>query len=269
MLKVSPQVAPQDCLVLTSGEVTEALAYADLRAALEQTLLSAPADEDRRFRQLLAVDAGAFHVVGGTAVIGDAELLGLKVNGRFDSGRMRGSLLLVDATTGAPTGLMDSGELTVARTAAMVAIAVSHFAPAGDVSALVVGTGRLAHPVIRALLSTGVERIQVWGRHLDRAHDVVAEFGPHVRVTEELAVAAGQAQVVVTITSAEEAIIGRDQIAPGALVVAVGSDAPTKQELDAELLADAAVIVDSVQQCLVQGELRAAVASRALSADDI
>jgi len=268
-----PQIAeelPQDCLVLSATEVGEALLHADLPGALERALIGSPADEDRRFRQLIAVDSGAFHVVGGAAWLSGSELLGLKVNGRYESGRMRGTMLLVDASTGAVTGLMDSGELTVARTAAMVAIAVRRLAPARQERALVVGTGRLSTPVIGALrASSRVQHIDVWGRHPERAEAVAAAHEGNVRAVTDLAGAARRADVVVTITSATRPVLHEADVAPGALVVAVGSDSFAKQELDPALLTDAVVVVDSATQCLAQGELRSAVAAGALTESDV
>jgi ornithine cyclodeaminase/alanine dehydrogenase-like protein (mu-crystallin family) len=265
-----PAAVPQDCLVLSAGEVGEVLAQADLAAARESALLGSPAEEDRRFRQLIAVDSGAFHVVGGAARLAGAELLGLKINGRYDSGRMRGTMLLVDASTGSLTGLMDSSELTVARTAAMVGIAVRHLAPRRPDRALVVGTGRLTTPVIRAVRSSGAfRRIDVWGRRPERAVAVAADHDAAVHAAADLATAARAADVVVTITSATSPVLHAGDLAPGALVVAVGSDAATKQELDPALLADAAVVVDSAAQCLAQGELRSAVAAGLMSPTEV
>jgi len=261
---------PQDCLVLSAAEVGEALHQADLAGALERALVGSPADEDRRFRQLIAVDSGAFHVVGGAAWLSGAELLGLKVNGRYESGRMRGTMLLVDASTGAVTGLMDSGELTVARTAAMVGIATRHLAPTRQERALVVGTGRLSTPVINALrASSRIERIDVWGRHPDRAEAAAAAHDGLVDAVHDLHAAARQADVIVTITSATSPVLREEDVAPGALVVAVGSDSFTKQELDPALLTDSVVVVDSATQCLAQGELRAAVAAGAIAETDV
>ncbi|WP_427889160.1 ornithine cyclodeaminase family protein [Kribbella sp. GL6] len=270
MPEVSQQVAQPapsrtpNCLVLSAADVTEALASVDLTTALEHALITSPSDDARRFRQLVAVDSGAFHIVGGTAQLSGAELLGLKVNGRYDSGRMRGTMLLVDASTGALTGLMDSAELTAARTAAMAAIAVRHLAPQPLSHALLIGTGRLARPIIRALRSsTDVRRIDVWGRDPLRAKSVAADFDD-VHVAHDLAPAA---RVIVTATSATAPVLKR--VAPGTLVVAVGSDAPTKQELPAHLLAESAVVVDSLEQCLTHGELRSAVAAGLITADDV
>ena len=49
------------------------------------------------------------------------------------------------------------------------------------------------------------------------------------------------------------------RIRPGTRIVAVGADAPGKQELDAKILGRAKVVVDSRAQCLDHGETASAV----------
>ncbi len=47
---------------------------------------------------------------------------------------------------------------------------------------------------------------------------------------------------------------------PGTHITAIGSDTPQKQELDAAILARAElVIADSIEQCLVRGEIHKAI----------
>ena len=73
------------------------------------------------------------------------------------------------------------------------------------------------------------------------------------------------ADVVITCTASREPLVRSEHLKDGALVTAVGSDGPDKQELDPAVLARAdLLVVDSREQCLRLGELHHAVAAGAV-----
>lgn len=66
---------------------------------------------------------------------------------------------------------------------------------------------------------------------------------------------ASRCNLIVTTTSAREPLIRADQVQKGTHITAMGSDDHGKQELEAELLARADLVVaDSVAQCVDHGE---------------
>ncbi len=76
-------------------------------------------------------------------------------------------------------------------------------------------------------------------------------------------------RLVITVTAAHEPLLSSDDVRPGTLISAVGSDSPGKQELDPVLLDRAELlIVDSRAQCEHLGELQHArnLADRAVEA---
>ena len=65
------------------------------------------------------------------------------------------------------------------------------------------------------------------------------------------------AQVVVTTTPSTRPLIRADWLHPGLHITAMGTDLPGKQELDAQILRRADLVVcDTIQQCLIGGELQ-------------
>ena len=57
-----------------------------------------------------------------------------------------------------------------------------------------------------------------------------------------------------------------EQVQPGTHITAVGSDTHDKQELDAEILSRAELVVaDSISQCLERGEIHQALKSNAIT----
>ena len=88
-------------------------------------------------------------------------------------------------------------------------------------------------------------------------------LGFKVTTTEDAAVVAMNANLIVTATASREAIIMSDWVRPGTHITALGADGYGKQELDVQLVARADVIVvDSADQCIKFGESARAVASR-------
>ena len=71
--------------------------------------------------------------------------------------------------------------------------------------------------------------------------------------------------MVVTCTPSREAFLDRGDLPDGVFVAAVGADSEDKQELSPELFRTAAIVVDDLAQCVRIGDLRHAIAARALA----
>ena len=169
-----------------------------------------------------------------------------------------GLVLVFDATTGAPVAfLLDHGFITDQRTGAAGGVAVRWLAPEAVETVAVIGTGLQARKQIEALrvVRPGTREVRVWGRDARKAAAAAADVGG---VTAgSVGEAVDGADVVITCTAARAPLIAAGQIRSGALVIAVGSDAPGKHELDVELLRRADVLaVDSRDQALRLGELQ-------------
>jgi ornithine cyclodeaminase len=78
------------------------------------------------------------------------------------------------------------------------------------------------------------------------------------------------ADLVITVTASREPLLRAEWLAPGATVIAVGSDGPDKQELDVGVLARAArIVADSLPQCLRLGEIHHAVEQGAIRKEQV
>ncbi len=76
--------------------------------------------------------------------------------------------------------------------------------------------------------------------------------------------------LIVTTTSARSPLIRADQVQQGTHITAMGSDDHGKQELEAEVLGKADLVVaDSVSQCVDHGECFGAVQEGHIAADSI
>ena len=111
----------------------------------------------------------------------------------------------------------------------------------------------------------------VWGRgesQLNAYRDEMTPHGYRVETTMQTAALQESCNLIVTTTPATEPLLNVAHLQPGTHITAVGSDTPSKQELDARILARADLVVaDSIPQCLERGEIHQAIKSGLLTQD--
>ncbi|MCY4028481.1 MAG: ornithine cyclodeaminase [Acidobacteria bacterium] len=200
------------------------------------------------------------------AVLGGMPALGAKVVSVFPGNPVRGApavqgaTLLLDAETGRARALLDGAALTATRTAAGSALATELLAsPDADVLAvfgagaqgcshveLLARTRRLREVRIVSRSGTSAERLAA--RMTEVAGTLAPEGGagppPIVRAVRDAAEALDGAGLVVTATTSTQPLFGARSLEPGAHVNAVGSYRPDMQEIDAEVIRRARVVVD-------------------------
>ncbi|ACO48201.1 ornithine cyclodeaminase family protein [Deinococcus deserti] len=210
---------------------------------------------------------------------GHHEVFGLKMGSYYPDNVRRGLpthsavMLMGDPVTGQPHALLAANVITEARTAAAGAVAAQMLSrPDAQVVALF-GTGGQALAQLRALQEVrSLKEVRVWSRTPERAEAFVEAAdlpGLAVRAVPDGQAACEDADIVVTVTPAEEPIISRQWIRPGTHINAMGSDAPGKQELDPYLVAVAKVVVDRRAQSLTIGEMQRPVALQLVQPEDI
>jgi thiomorpholine-carboxylate dehydrogenase len=145
--------------------------------------------------------------------------------------------------TGQPIAVMDGRLITEMRTAAVSAVAVKLLAPDGIKSLALLGSGVQARAHAEALnLVRKFEDIRVWSRGPENARQCAKDVGGRATATAEEAVRG--ADVVVTVTHADEPVLCGAWLRPGALVLAVGAVGATRREVDSDTMRGA-VVVDS------------------------
>jgi ornithine cyclodeaminase/alanine dehydrogenase-like protein (mu-crystallin family) len=215
----------------------------------EAFLVHATTDGPRPVRHSIAYPDGAFHLVAG-----GTSWFTTKVNAHF--GQPCGITALFSIEDGALVALLDSAHLTAARTAAMTLVVLRALEATDARHALLVGAGRQgqaqAHVLAEALPS--LETLEIVDRDPVAASKLAGAVG--ARAPSSLSAAARRAEVIVTVTPSRAGFLQPDMLRPGAIVCAYGADAPGKQELALDVLAQARVIVDVRAQALAGGELQ-------------
>ena len=176
--------------------------------------------------------------------------------------------------------LHDQCWLTDMRTAAAGAVAARHLAPKKVECIGIVGTGGQARMQLELLKNiVACQQCLVWGRDAGKVEKMIADlkanatirdWGLDIKAATDITELASKCNLIVTTTSAREALINADQVRPGSHITAMGSDDHGKQELASDLLGKADLVVaDSISQCVDHGECFHAIKDKTLREDSI
>ena len=222
---------------------------------------------------------GELHIKYG-AVRGDDVAVVKIATGFFDNHGLglppfSGCMLVLSAKTGQVTCvLLEEGELTNHRTAAAGAVAARHLAPPKLHTIGICGSGvqaRLQADYLRRV--TSCRQLVLWARDEGRATEAVrdiAAMGFDARLVASPEAVAAASQLIVTTTAAHEPYLLAGHVRPGTHITAMGSDTPEKNEVEPAVLGRADLVVaDSIAQCLLRGEIHAAIGAGALGLDGI
>ena len=176
--------------------------------------------------------------------------------------------------------LLDKCWLTDVRTAAAGAVAAKHLAPKNIHRIGIVGTGVQARMQLEMLRDVvDCTSCLVWGRDSTKVQRMIADlrasesvqaWGLEIEAAPTLDDLVLQCNLIVTTTSARSPLIRADQVQQGTHITAMGSDDHGKQELEAEVLGKADLVVaDSISQCVDHGECFGAVEGGHIAAKSI
>ena len=268
-------------LVLSRRDVVDLLSLRDCIDAVEAAF-RLHAEGRTLGPGVLGVPAGdgGFHIKAA-GLVGERRYFAAKTNAnfpdnprRFGRPAIQGTVVLCDATMGAPLAVMDSGSVTALRTGAATAVAAKFLARREARTATIVGCGvqgALQVTAVAAVLP--LQRVFLLDADPERAESLAA----HVRVSldipvevrRDLRAALRESDVCVTCTPARRAFLTASDVVPGTFVAAVGADSQGKQELAPELVASATLVVDVLDQCAEIGELQHALAAGLMRREDV
>jgi ornithine cyclodeaminase/alanine dehydrogenase-like protein (mu-crystallin family) len=161
----------------------------------------------------------------------------------------QGGVLLFDGQSGELRALVDGAALTAVRTAAVTAAATKALARAGSSDLAVLGAGHQARAHIAALAAAlPLTRVRLQSRTFANAQRLARETsetaGVQVEAVETVAGAVRGADVVVTVSTAAEPILGAEHLEPGQHVNLVGSSIRSTREITGAGLARTSLYVD-------------------------
>jgi alanine dehydrogenase len=263
-------------LILTRTDIAALMRPADWLAAAE-TAFRAAGEGRADAPPPLAIPGaqGVFHAKGA-GLRGERSYVALKLNANFPGNPQRcglptvqGAILLCDGGSGAVLAIMDSIEVTLRRTAAATALAARYLARPEAASVLICGCGAQGAAQLEALRKVlPLSHCFAWDRDPERAFafaEAARAGGLDARGSNDLAGAALASDIIVTCTTSRQAFLDLGMVRAGTLVAAVGADSPEKSEITPALMASAKVVADVLDQCIVMGDLRHAIATGAMT----
>jgi len=193
------------------------------------------------------------------AYLEETDELGMKMvsvfSGNIEQGLpiINAMVILVDPETGLPTAIIDGTYLTALRTGAASGAATDLLARGNARSVAVLGTGVQGRTQLQAVCTVrSIERVLVFDTRRGAAEKFrgeMVEAGPpiprRIDVASTAKEAISQADVVCTATTSTTPVFLDSDVKPGTHINAIGSFTPQMQELPAETVARALLVVDS------------------------
>src|SRR2546421_3944184 len=176
-----------------------------------------------------------------------------------------GLVLLSDASNGMLRAAFEAGAVTALRTGAAAVLASETLGRRDAETAAVVGAGVNGRAAARTFLARG-RAVALWDVNRERAEGAAGELGASVAGSEEEALAA---DLVVTVTPGDEALLPEGALRPGQHVSLMGADGPGKAEIAVEELVRTHVFCDDWEQASHNGELVHAVEAEVLAREQV
>ena len=252
-------------LIISEQDARALVSVEDAIAAVEKSFAAMARGVARNYpvvRELVGYQDAVFGVKTGCDT--RAPILGLKAGGYWPHNLALGltnhqsSTLLFDPETGRASALVSANYLTGVRTGAASAIATKYLSRPDSSVLGIIGTGAQSAYQLRATLAVRpIRKVYAWDpspENLVTFGRTVAELGlEYAPQTERQAVAAN-ADILITVTPSQQALVEKSWVRAGTHISAMGADTKGKQELDPALVASAALFVDEAEQAITIGE---------------
>ena len=167
----------------------------------------------------------------------------------------QGSVTLFNALNGTPLAIMEAGQITAIRTAAVSGLATRILAKKNSKILAILGSGIQAKTHIEAMTTIlNLEEIRVWSKNKKNAKKLVEEqrkkyaipFRPFDTVNEAIY----NADIICTTTAAVEPILQGNYLMQGVHINAVGSSVRNTRELDGFAIKLSKLYVDKIESTI-------------------
>ncbi len=168
------------------------------------------------------------------------------------------TVLVLDPETGRPLAFMDGDSLTALRTGAAGGLAADLLARKDACKAVLFGAGVQARSQLLAAMEVRtLEEVTIVDPTPAAAQRLAKEIeswagAPMVKLTADPAAALASAHLVMAATTTTTPLFDGNLLSPGVHVTGVGSFTPDMQEIDANTVKRARVVVDSRKACLAE-----------------
>ncbi len=275
-------------LILTAAEVRKALPMKDAIEAMKRayaSLSDGKADVPLRTHLSVPSQDAVSLIMPAYVQAEGGDALAVKVVSLFPKNPERqgklaliqAAVLVLDAETGRPRALLEGSSLTAIRTGAGSGAAIDVLSRPDSTVVAVFGAGAQGRTQLEAACSVRkIEKAWVFDTSVKRAEDFVRDMAGSGPVPQELYVAdnpgqaLSEADIVCTATTSSTPVFVDADVKPGTHISSIGSYTPEMQEVPAEMVARALVIVDSREATLAEtGDLLKPMQARLFSKEHI
>lgn len=239
--------------LFTEDDVRRMLPMKDAIAVLRQAFADFAAGKaQHQPRRRLMLDTGAvLHSLTGAW----GKYFGTKVYATHAKHGAWFTVLLFDAATAAPLAQFEANWLGQIRTGAISGLATDILVAKENVTVGCIGSGFQAQGQLEAIAAVrDIQSVKVWSRREEKRKPFAAKMsqllGTEVKVAGSAADAAQNVDILVTATWAKDPVV--EDIPDGTLVLAMGSNNPTRRELPGDLVKRATVIVEDREACRIE-----------------
>ncbi|NOH13637.1 MAG: ornithine cyclodeaminase family protein [Chloroflexi bacterium] len=212
---------------------------------------------------------------------GDA--LGVKVVSLFNGNPSKGlstiqaAVLMLNEKTGQALALLEGSTLTAIRTGAGSGAATDILARQDSSTLAIFGAGVQARSHLEAICTIReIETVWIYSPTRENAEALIEEMAGHAPIPSNMRVAASpsealkDADIVCTTTTSHTPVFAASDLKSGAHVNAVGSYTPEMQEIPAEMLSEALIVIDEMESSMEEaGDLLIPIAQGIISQDNI
>lgn len=273
-----------ELMILNQRDIESILTLDKVIPVVEEAFRAHAQNKARIFpivRELVNEHQAVFGIKSGF-IVGN-KILGLKAGGFWHNNRNYGrephqsTVVLFDPESGFPYLLANGNLITQLRTAAAGAIALMHLSPPNPLRAAIIGAGMQGKGQAQALLSfsaDSLEEIRVFDINPESSKELVNEIRENfseikILQSDSVKEAVLGANVIITCTPSNKAIVKSEWISPGTHISAFGADTKGKQELDEKLFKQAKIVVDDISQAIEIGETQHAISTGLITTKEI
>ncbi len=263
--------------LLPMGEAIEIVSAAMVEVANGKTTLP--------LRSIIPVGDGNFMGMM-PGVMQNPACYGIKLvslfpnNPKFGFSSHQGAMVMFEASHGAAIAMMNSDLLTAIRTSAASGVATRSLARADSSNLTIIGTGEQAQHHLDAMVEVRpISDVVIAGRSLESADRLAEKFVQkhgqkygqiNFSTTTDIKQAVGDADIICTVTAADEPLLFGEWIKSGTHLNVVGSSIPSKREIDTELVLRSKLFVDYRISTMAQaGEVILAIKESNITAEHI
>jgi len=204
-------------------------------------------------------------------------------NSKLGLNKVNATSLICDDKTGKPIALLNAAPITSYRTGAAAGIGAKYLARKNSKNLLVVGCGNIAVYSIVATLITmpNIEKVIISNPKdsntvLDKIENIKKEvkrllqesnvdLKTEIISTTNLEESVKISDIIITTTPSEKSIIKCSWVREGTHFSCMGACMEGKQEIDEEILKNAIVYCDDINQCIKSGEIQKAFKKNIIS----